>query len=106
MLPLHFASRKTGHKAVEKFAPYDFRYWYNKKEDMITPILYSTFEADGFNPILTSGNIDKDGKWNTALAVAEKYYNGKHYIICQLDLRQENPVVKRFISNLYKLGES
>ena len=105
MLPLHFASRKTGHKAVEEFSPYDFRYWYNKDEDMITPILYSTFEADGFTPILTSGNMDDKGKWHKVLAAAEKVYNGKRYIICQVDLRKENPVAKRFLANLYKLGE-
>ncbi len=105
MLPLHFASRKTGHRAVEEFTPYDFRYWYNKEQDMITPILYNTFEADGFTPILTSGNMDDNGKWHKVLAAAEKEYNGKRYIICQLDLRCENPVAKKFLANLYKLGE-
>jgi hypothetical protein len=106
MLPVHFVSRKTGHKSVEEFYENDFSYWYNKKEDMITPILDTTFTANGFTPILTSGNLDKDGKWNKELACAEKIYNGKKYIICQVDLRTENPVAKRFLSNLYKdLGE-
>ena len=102
MLPLHFVSRKTGHNAVEEFGPYDFRYWYDKNEDMIIPLINNTFETEGFTPILTSGNMDENGIWHKVLAAAEKEYDGKKYIICQVDLRTENPVAKRFLSNLYK----
>lgn len=105
MLPLHFVSRKTGHDAVAEFKEKDFSYWYNKESDMITPILQTTFQANGFTPILTSGNLDDNGEWNTALACAEKIYEGKRYIICQVDLRLENPVAKRFVRNLYREGK-
>ena len=105
MLPVHFVSRKTGHKAVEEFHENDFSYWYNETEDMITPILDTTFTADGFLPILTSGNQTKEGKWERELACAEKVYNGKRYIICQVDLRTENPVAKRFLGNLLREPE-
>jgi len=106
MSPMHFVSRKTGHDIVREFKPYDFSYWYNKKEDMITPILYATFEADGFTPILTSGNAGEDvtcesGAWHTVNAVACKEYDGKLYVICNVDLRCENPVAKRFLKNIY-----
>lgn len=103
MLPVHFVSRKTGHTAVESFKKKDFSYWYNKEEDMITPILYNTFTADGFEPILTSANTDEDGNWVPALACGVKEYEGKKYVICQVDLRCENPIAERFkqaISNL------
>ncbi len=100
MLPLHFASRKTGHPAVAEFEPKDISYFYNKEEDMITPILYATFKADGFTPILISGNKDENGDWQEALAAAEKVYNGKRYVICNVDLRQENPIAQRLLSNL------
>ena len=103
MLPLHFASRKTGHPAVAEFEEKDFSYWYSEKDDMIAPILNSTFEAEGFTPILTGGNKNKDYKWEKTLAVAEKEYEGKRYIICQVDLRTENPAAKRFLRNLYNL---
>ncbi len=102
MLPVHFASRKTGHSAVAEFKEKDFSYWYNKESDMITPILYNTFEAEGFTPILTSGNMDDNGEWHTVLACAEKVYNGKKYVICNVDLRQENPIAQRFIKNIVK----
>ncbi len=102
MLPLHFVSRKTGHSAVDEFKPEDFRYWYNKDEDMITPIITSTFEAEGFSPILTSGNTDDEGSWHNVLACGEKVYNGKRYVICQVDLRCENPIAKRFLRNINK----
>lgn len=103
MLPLHFVSRKTGHTAVAEFEKKDFSYWYDKSCDMITPILYSTFTADGFTPILTSGNMDSNGDWDKALACAVKEYEGKKYVICQVDLRCENPIAKRFLKNLKEL---
>ena len=103
MLPLHFASRKTGHAAVKDFNEKDFSYWYDEKVDMITPILRNTFIADGFVPILLSGNTDDEGNWIEMLVCGEKLYNGKRYIICNVDLRQENPVAKRFLKQLYEL---
>ncbi len=103
MLPLHFVSRNTGHSAVTEFNEKDFSYWYDEKCDMITPILDSTFEAKGFTPILTSGNMDDSKKWAKTLAVAEKLYNGKRYVICQVDIRCENPIAKRLKRNLYRL---
>lgn len=102
MLPLHFASRNTGHSAVAQFQERDFSYWYNAQEDRITPLLYTTFTAPGFTPILTSGNMDDTGKWVQTLAAAEKVVDGKRYVICQLELRTENPVAKRFLRELYK----
>lgn len=101
MLPVHFVSRKTGHKYVREFEPKDFSYWYNKKADMITPIAAKTFTAKGFTPILTSGNMDGDKNWGPALVCAEKHYNGKKYVVCTVDLRAENPVAKRFLKNLF-----
>ena len=100
MLPLHFVSRKTGHEAVKEFEPEDFKNWYDAKEDMITPIIENTFMAEGFTPILVSGNLDEEEEWNPALAAAEKWYQDKRYVICQVDLRQENPVAKRFLKAL------
>jgi len=104
MQSVHFVSRKTGHPAVEGFEAKDFSYWYNKTVDMITPILDTTFTASGFTPILTSGNMDANGIWSTALACAEKVYEGKRYIICQIDLRQENPVARRFLKHILNEG--
>lgn len=101
MLPLHFVSRKTGHEIVEEFRHKDFSYWYNEKEDMITPILYKTFTAEGFTPILLSGNKNAKGAWDEAMAAGIREYNGKLYVICLADLRQENPVAKRFMNNVY-----
>lgn len=102
MLSVHFVSRKTGHKAVAEFKPEDFSYWYDKAADRITPLLDTTFEAVGFTPILTSGNMDADGKWIPVMACGEKEYDGKRYVICQVDLREENPVAKIFKRALYQ----
>ena len=98
MRPIHFASCQTGHPAVAEFEPMDFRYWYNEKEDMITPICGATFEAEGFTPILNGWNAV--GGWKMLPVCAEKYHEGKHYIISTLDIRTENPVAKRLLRNL------
>lgn len=103
MLPVHFVSRKTAHAAVSQFKKKDFSYWYDAAEDMISPILKNTFTAEGFAPILTSGNMDADGEWGKAMACAVKEYQGKKYVICLVDLRCENPVAKRFLKALYEL---
>lgn len=100
MLPVHFASRKTGHKYVEEFMPNDFSYWYDKTSEMITPIAENTFTADGFTPILTGGNQDENGNWVPVMICGEKIYNGKKYVVCTADLRTENPVAKRFLKNI------
>jgi len=102
MLPLHFVSRKTGHEIVEGFKERDFSYWYDREEDMITPILYKTFTAEGFTPILTSSNKDENGNWQRSYAAAIKKHDGKLYVICQVDLRQENPIAQRFLQNIYE----
>lgn len=100
MLPLHFVSRNTDTSYTKGFLKNDFRFWYDKKHDMITPILDTTFEAEGFTPILLSGNKDENGNWHSEYAAAYKKYNGKTYIICQLNLRCENPIAKRFLKRL------
>ncbi len=102
----HFLTRKTGHPIVKDFEPNDFRYWYNEKEDMITPILNASFTAKGFDPILMTVNKETEGEWQedwlSVPACAVKEYEGKYYVICQADLRMENPVAKRFKKSIYE----
>ena len=50
---------------------------------------------------MISGNTDKNGDWQQTLAAAEKVYNGKKYIICQVDLREENPIAQRLMASFY-----
>lgn len=100
MLPVHFVSRNTGHPWVKDFKSRDFSYWYSQKEDRITPIVRNTFTAPGFHPVLLSTNQRADGSWTEAFVCAEKVYQGKHYVLCTVDLRQENPVAKHFMKNI------
>ena len=97
---VHFVSRKTGHKAVEKFGAKDFSWWYNEEKDRISPIARKVFRAEGFQPILLSGST-RDGK--EAMVCGEKLFCGKRYIICTAELREENPAAKLFLHALKKL---
>ncbi len=107
MRALHFVSRKTGHELVRGFTPYDFRLWYDEKEDMLTPILSTTFTADGAKPILTSGNSLSGSAWGQklykALACAELPVGSGKIIINQIDLKNHlaNPVARIFRNRLY-----
>ena len=106
MLPLHFASRQTGHPIVRDFREKDISYWYDAKQDMITPLLYATFTAEGFTPVVISGNKDANGAWKPAAAVGIKEYEGKYYVLSQLDLRTENPAAKRLLKAIYDYTRS
>lgn len=91
MRPLHFVSCKTKHPYVKDFNENDFRFWFNKKEDMITPILYKTFIGDNIKPILLSGNTLVGSAWVNpvcpAMALGEFNYKGTNFIINEVDFK-------------------
>ena len=94
----YFLSRKTGHEAVSEFLPKDFRMWYDKSVDRLTPIARNCFEAEGFKPVLIC-----NGSFKPSTVVGEKIYEGKRYVICLAELREENPIAKRLHKNLLEL---
>ena len=100
----NYVNARTGHKSVKEFLPNDFRFWYNKDDDMLSVMTDKTFIAEGFTPIICAWDIFND-VWQDACVLAEKKKNGKTYIISTMDIRCENPVAKRLMRNLYKLGE-
>ena len=72
-----FVSRATGHRLVDGFEPEDFKCWYDPGPDYFRPLLATVFEADGWQPILTSGNgVWGGGAWKKMLAAAEKPREG------------------------------
>lgn len=103
----HFVSRATGHRFCATFTPSDFRFWYNPDERRVTPFLATTFSAPGWIPILVSGNGDWTGKWEPALAAAEKPWGRGYLRLCQVALAgrvQGNPVALLFARQLLGLA--
>ena len=103
MGPAHFVAMDENSDITDKFKPLDFRFWYNKSADMITPICSKSFTAENFTHILIApdaqwNNPDSEKKKIESCAVAEKYYDGKRYIISLLEIRTENPVAQRFLN--------
>ncbi len=94
----YFLSRKTGHPAVAEFLPKDFWMWYNKERDRLSHIATRCFRAEGFRPVLIC-----NGSLDPRMVVGEKLFEGKRYIICLADLREENPAAKRLRRNLAAL---
>ena len=103
MLPLHFASRDTGHSIVEGMGADAVRFWYDEEVGYITPLLEATFTAQGYQPILTSGNQDAEGNWQSVLAVGECAYGSGKIRICQVKLpsrTRKNPTAKELARKL------
>ena len=99
----HFVSAYTGHKAVKEFRKNDFRFWYSKEDDKISPLTDYTFRAEGFTPILTQRNPGIKENGGMSMVVGEKVVDGTHYIVSTLNIRTENPIAKRFLKALMSL---
>jgi hypothetical protein len=84
MMPVHSVSLAEDSELAGGITSRDFRFWYDSRVDRISPVLEKTFFADGFTPIMTSGNINENGEWGPALAVAEKSYGKGRIVINQV----------------------
>jgi hypothetical protein len=99
----HFVSRATGHPLVGELQPTDFRFWYDADAGHVTPLLATTFTAEGWQPILMSGNGDWSSGWGPALAAAEKPYGAGTLRVCQVALAGRttgNPTARIFAARL------
>jgi hypothetical protein len=106
MFPVYFVSRDTGHKLVDGFLPDDFRLWYDPELGRLSPLLDCTFTGEGFAPVLTSGNKDDEGQWQTELAVAVKTIGRGSIALSQVKLAGRmgtNPVARQFAMRLLGL---
>jgi hypothetical protein len=103
----YFVSPNTGHALVQWADPMDFKFWFNEQADVVTPFIGNVLKADGWTPILSTGQTS----WGSRdegpyLAVAEKKSGKGTYIICQLQLNHRinaNPTAKKFIVQLLGL---
>jgi hypothetical protein len=105
MLPVNFVSRNTGHLMVDGFEPDDFRFWFDEKQQMITPILENTFTSHNknYDAILTSANMNIKGEWRPELACGERKIGKGSVIICELildDRLKANPVAQQFAKKM------
>jgi hypothetical protein len=104
MRPREFVSRATGHPLVSGFEPEEFRCWYDPKAGYFRPLVAAIFEAEGWTPILTSGNgVWGGGEWKRMLAAAEQRSGKGAFIICQVALAgrtSHNPVADLFARRL------
>ena len=108
--PIHFVARSKTNPITADFGKDDVRHWYDEAADAITPILYSTFEAEDFDGILISANREggripgePHGKWRKTFAVAEKRIGRGCLRLSLIDLRQRivaNPTARRLLERL------
>lgn len=103
MSPLFFVSRATNHPMMAEFKPDDFRFWYDRSVRYVMPLISDTFTAEGWTPILKSGNGGWQGEWGPVLAAAEIKIGQGGLRVCQVSLGnrvKDNPVAERFAYRL------
>lgn len=94
MTPVYFVSSKTGHPWVQGFEKKAFSYWYDEKEERLTPIISATLKVQDGISVLISGNKAEDGTWECTDACTQLPYGKGSYVFCQIDLKGKinNPV--------------
>jgi hypothetical protein len=90
----HFLSRATGHPFVAGYEEFDFRFWFDEKEDLITPLANGKFSGAGWTTILKAQSVN---------AVAERSVGRGHVILCEAFLAgrvRANPTARLFAERL------
>lgn len=101
--PYDFVSRATGHPAVAGFATEDFRFWHDAPSNRIEPLLFATFQAPDWTPILVSGEAGWGEPARPALAAAERSLGRGRIILSQVTLAgrtRTNPAAALFAHRL------
>ncbi len=99
----YFASPQTGHRFTKNAKPFDFKMWYDEKEEYIMPFLDKIIIADDWNAILATGNTNWVEDHGKAAAVTELKFGKGEIIICELEIENKldtNPVARYFVSQL------
>lgn len=105
----HFVSRDTGHPLVGGLRTGDFSFWFDPELDRIAPILSATFDAEGWQGILSAGNGDWSSGWHPSHAAAERVHGKGRVYICQIRLAgrtQTNPIAREFASSIVLTGSA
>jgi hypothetical protein len=101
--PYDFVSRATGHPAVAGFAPEDFRFWHDETTNRIEPLLPATFQAEGWTPILVTGEAGWGTPAGPALAAAERKLGHGRIVLSLVNLAgrtRTNPAADIFARRL------
>jgi len=99
----YFVSPETGNSLVKECKPFDFRFWYNGQNKLISPILAYTICAPKWIPVLSSGASNWITDKGTVMAVAELKYGKGVFRICEVELAgriQYNPTASLFFRKL------
>jgi hypothetical protein len=100
----HFVSCASGHPLADGFLPQDFKFWFDERLSHASPILHTVLDAQGWSPILLSGDGGWSRPWGPAAAAAEKRDGRGVWRVCQVDLLDRvrtNPVAHLFARRLF-----
>jgi hypothetical protein len=107
MNPRHFVSVATDHPITGDFRSNDLRFLYDDDLGYVTPFVHTTFHAEGWTPILTSGQGQwQSGSWFPTMAAAEVAVGNGMLRVCQIQVAGRvlsNPSMMAFARHLLDL---
>lgn len=95
----HFVSCDSVHPLVQGFEREDFKFWHDERFGHPSPILHTVLEADGWTPILLSGDGGWARPWGSVPVAVEMEEGLGCWRICQVDLLSRvrtNPAATEF----------
>jgi len=101
----YFVSPETGYPMMKRFKPFDFRFWYDGQKQLISPILAYTFRAEGWTPVLSSGDANWLGDKGAVMAAGELKYGNGFFRVCEVQLpgkTRYNPEAREFLDILVR----
>ena len=103
MSPMHFAGSKTGHPWLAGLEQPDFRHWYGSGQDQITPLAACTFVSESFTAVLSSRNLNDQGKWQEEALLSECACGKCRLILSAIpyELMLDNPAGKILLSRMH-----
>jgi hypothetical protein len=107
MGPRHFVSCDSGHPLVAGFQCEDFKFWFDENLGYASPILSTVLEADGWPPILESGDGGWGRPWGPVPVSVEKSDGEGCWRICQVELHnrlRSNPAATIFTQRLLSVS--
>jgi len=91
----HFLSRATGHPLVAGFEEFDFRFWFDERAGMITPLGNGKFSGYDWDATIL--------KVQDAAGVAERKFGKGRVVLCEAFLADRvsaNPTARIFVERL------
>lgn len=99
----YFVSPRLNHPMTKQYDDFDFKCWYDAKEDCIMPLLENTISAPDFSTIIGTGSTTWTEDQGAMSAASELTYGAGVFRICEITLAGKtatNPTAAVFLVDM------